>query len=320
MSEIQTIAQLQKRFGVPGALRFTEGRGGLTRAEISSPHGAAQVYLQGAHVTEYQPAGEGGGRGEGGGEPVLFVSDKSRFEPGGPIRGGVPVCLPWFAEQHTDAKAPKHGFVRVLPWEVKDASRQADGSVRLELGFVFAPGNEIWTRYAPYWPWPFSATMTVTVSQALSMALAVRNDGREAFEITEALHTYLKISDIRNVGLRGLAGGAFLDKTKGFAATRQEEQVLRFTGQTDRIYPDSAASCVVEDPGLRRRIVIAKRGSASTVVWNPWAERAGKLEDLGATQWPGMLCVETANAGPNAVRVEAGQTHVLEATIHAERM
>jgi glucose-6-phosphate 1-epimerase len=269
------------------------------------------VYLQGAHVTDYQPQGS---------EPVLFVSDHSRFEPGAPIRGGVPVCLPWFAEQHADAKAPKHGFVRVLPWEVKAAARQADGSVQLELGFVFAPGNETWARYAPYWPRPFSAMMTVTVSQALSMTLAVCNDGSQAFAMTQALHTYLKISDIRSVGLRGLAGGAFLDKTKGFAPTRQEEQVLRFTGETDRIYPNSAASCVVEDPGLRRRIVIAKRGSASTVVWNPWSERAGKLEDLGATQWPGMLCVETANAGPNVVPVAAGQTHVLEATIRSERM
>jgi glucose-6-phosphate 1-epimerase len=291
-----TSEELNEQFGVRGAARFQTRAGGLTRLDVTASGGEAQVYLLGAHVAHWQPGGE---------QSVLWLSEKSWFEPLKPIRGGVPVCWPWFGPKEGEPNAPAHGFARLAEWAVESVTREAgDVSVCLLLA---GGANEKWGG--------FELRHRVRVGRTLTMSLETRNVGREAFTIAEALHTYFRVSDVRNVSVAGLAGVEYIDKVDGAKRKRQGDEPIRFSGETDRVYLNTMGECVLDDAGANRRIVIAKRGSRSTVVWNPWAAKAARMPDFGDDEWPGMVCVETANADHNAVTVAAGQSHVMEASI-----
>jgi len=296
-----TTHELNEQFGVEGAVGFIEGNGGLTKIILNSPSSSAEVYLLGAHVTHYQPPG---------GEPVLWMSEKSWFEVGKPIRGGVPVCFPWFSSPGPRPDSPHHGFARLVAWEVEATRRHDDGRVAVTLATAADDGTR------QLWPFDFRARHTVTVGAELTMALEAQNGGGEPITITEALHSYFAVSDVRNVSIRGLGGAEYVDElTEG--RTRQADEKITFAAETDRSYLDTEATCVLDDPGLGRRITVAKAGSASTVVWNPWAAKAARMEDFGDDEWPEMVCIETANVHGNAVTIPPGGSHVLEARISA---
>ena len=281
-----------------------KGEGGLDRARVAGPRGEAEVYLQGAHVTRWQPRGAAA--------PVLFVASRAVFAPGKAIRGGVPLIFPWFGPHATDKSKPMHGFARARPWRVTATDSAPDGTVNIELGL----DDDAATR--ALWPHPFRARYRVTVGDALGMALEVVNTGPTPFTFEAALHTYLTVSDVRTAGVRGLENTAFIDKVDGFARKRHGSGPLTLTGETDRVFLGTRAACVVDDPGLRRRLTVDKTGSASTVVWNPWAAKCAEMADMGADDWRSMICVETANASDDAVTVAPGARHLMTATIRAE--
>jgi glucose-6-phosphate 1-epimerase len=283
---MQTIEHLNRQFGLPNTFRFEAGNGGLARVVITNAQAEAHVYLYGAHVTHYQPHGQ---------KPVLFLSRKAFFVPGKPIRGGVPVCFPWFGNKEDDPQAAMHGTVRLREWDVESAS--AD---RLVLR----------TREAP-----FEVRHIITVRDSLTMAIEVRNTGKETARFEEALHTYFAVSDVRNVAIEGLAGAEYLDKTEGFKRKREGDGLMRLTQEPDRLYLNTKTTCIVDDPGWQRKIVVEKQNSDSTVVWNPWEKRAAALPDFAPEEWPGMLCIETVNARENAVTLPAGKTHTMTATV-----
>jgi glucose-6-phosphate 1-epimerase len=283
---MQTIDQLNQAFGLSNTVRFEAGIGGLIRAVIANDHAEAHVYLHGAHVTHFQPRGQ---------KPVLFVSDKAVFADGKPIRGGVPVCFPWFGPKQDDPAAPMHGTVRLRAWEVESAG----------------PDQIVLRTEEP----PFTVRHIVTVQQALTMTLEVRNHGTSPARFEEALHTYFAVSDVRDVSIEGLAGTEYLDKTDGMKRKREANGLMRLSQESDRLYLNTRTTCVVADPGWSRKIVIEKQNSDSTVVWNPWDKRAKALPDFGDDEWPGMLCIETVNAHENAVTLPAGQTHAMTAHI-----
>jgi glucose-6-phosphate 1-epimerase len=291
-----TFTQLNDRFGADGAVHFESANGGLTRAALRTNGAEAHVYLHGAHVTHYRPANQ---------RDVLFLSRLSHFEPGKPIRGGVPICFPWFSNAHE----PFHGFARLEEWSVESARRQEDGTVELVLGMTTSPQKSV------HWPHDAQVCFIVRLGTALEMTLKVTNasDGPITFE--EALHTYLAVGDVRQARLQGLAGAAFLDKTRGGASDVQGNDPLAFREYIDRVYPDTQSTCIIDDPAWNRRIEVAKSNSNATVVWNPWIERAQQMEDFGDEQWPDMLCVETANVGKAAVTVAAGQSHAMQARV-----
>lgn len=292
----QTVATLNRRFGLADRLHFVDGGAGLSVAEIKTPQASARVALQGAQVLAWQPTGQ---------KPVLWVSKTAVSEPGKGVRGGVPVCWPWFGARDG---LPAHGLVRARLWEVRATTQDAAGQVLLRLGMT----DDASTR--ALWDFAFDLELLVTVGPTLTLALATRNTGTAAFTITDALHSYFCVGDIAQTVVQGLDGGDYLDKLQNFAPVRQTG-ALEFTGETDRIYTHTTADCLIEDQAGRRTIRVAKQGSTSTVVWNPWREREKTLTDMAAGEYRNMLCVETCNAGPDQVTLAPGSMHTLAAMI-----
>jgi glucose-6-phosphate 1-epimerase len=276
------------------------GEGGLLRLNVNNPHARAQIYLHGAHVTAWQPAGH---------PPVIWMSRESQWDAAKPIRGGVPICFPWFGPHTADKSAPGHGFARLLDWALIEAHDDTSGATRLTF--------QLTTAAAPpaAWPHAFEAIYRVAVGSSLELALEVRNTGDAAFSFEEALHTYFIVQDVRGIEVRGLEGADYLDKVGGTTKRNQGPEPIRFTSETDRVYLNTQAVCTVHDPGKRRRIVVRKSGSDATVVWNPWIDKARAMPDYGDDEWPGMVCVETGNVNIHAVTLDPGARHTLTATI-----
>ena len=281
-----------------------KGKGGLERVRVTGPRAEAEIYLQGAHVTHWQPRASAA--------PVLFCSAKAVYAPGKAIRGGVPLIFPWFGAHATDTSKPMHGFARARPWRLIAADPAPDGSVVIDLGL----DEDEATR--ALWPHAFRARYRVTVGDRLTLALDVRNTGSSPFTFESALHTYLAVGDVRTASVSGLENTTFIDKVDGFARKRLGPEPLRLTGETDRVFLGTRARCVVDDPARRRRLAVDKTGSASTVVWNPWSAKAAEMADLEPQDWQRMICVETANAADDAVTLAAGAHHAMTATLAVE--
>ena len=294
--------ELQARFGIPEGLWFEAGEKGLIRAVVCAPQAEAEVYLQGAHVTHYQPRGD---------RPVLFLSERSRFERGAAIRGGVPIVFPWFGPKAGEPSAPMHGFARLAEWGVESAAQAPDGTVTIVLG-LDAEGAA-----HPSWPRVCSLRYRVTVGETLRLALEVHNREGTAISYEEALHTYLAVGDVRQVLVAGLAGGRYIDKTDGMKRKMQETELVRLADETDRVYLGTKATCVLDDPVAGRRLTVEKSGSDATVIWNPWIAKAKAMPDFGDEEWPRMLCIETGNVADHALTLAPGQRHEMKATIRS---
>jgi glucose-6-phosphate 1-epimerase len=284
-----------------------KGSGNLDRIAIATDESEAHVYLHGAHVAHFQPRGA---------RPVLFVSRSSQFEsgvPGKPIRGGVPLCFPWFGPKAGAPDAPMHGVARTLMWRLDTVTRDNQrGAVRATLHLQ---PNDFTLRFFPF---EFVATFVVTVDARLTMDLTVRNTGREPMPIEEAFHSYFAVGDARRISIGGLEGLPYVDKADAFARKAGESAPIAIKGETDRIYTGARTAVRITDPTWGRRIVVDKSGSATTVVWNPWIDKAKALADFGDNEWTEMVCVETANAMGDAVTIAPGAIHAMSATIAME--
>lgn len=276
---------------------------GLPALQLANDHAEALVYLHGAHVAHFQPRGQ---------RPVLWMSASSAFAEGKPIRGGVPVCAPWFGPHPTDAALPAHGVVRQRAWTLLRHEVLADGIERIELT-IAAEASPVTHRQ------PFTATLSVTVGQTLSLELAIRNTGSDPLLVSEALHSYFSVSDVRTIRVAGLGGATYLDKMDGSARKVQDAAPIAITAQTDRVYLSESDVVVIDDPGFARRIRVTKSGSGATVLWNPWIEKAAALADFGDDEWPHMVCVEAANAADSTVVLPPGFTHHLAQRIELVR-
>ncbi len=292
------LSSLNERFGLDG-LVFVNGPGDLPTAQVSNQHASAQISMLGAHVLSYQPHGE---------EPVLWMSEQSGFSVGQPIRGGIPVCWPWFAGHPVDSSKPSHGFVRTALWEVLKTQTTDDGSTEIEFG----TGSNAETQ--KLWPHPFSLRLLVTVGPSLTVTLVSRNNGPSEFSFTGALHTYFNVGDAAQIAIHGLDGVDYLSKSEGMVRKTQHGPV-QISGLTDRVYLDTEATCVIQDPVLKRSVHVEKSGSRTTVVWNPWSTAAPRLPDFPNDGYPGMVCVETAKALEDVAYVPAGEEHWLTARI-----
>jgi glucose-6-phosphate 1-epimerase len=290
----QHIDTLNPHFGLAGALQFVTGRAGLPEAVFNTPQASARVALHGGQVLAWQPAGA---------QPVIWVSKAAVFEPGQPVRGGVPVCWPWFGAREG---RPAHGFVRTRLWQVRATSMDAAGQVVLRLGLQ----DDADTR--ALWDHAFDLELVLTIGTTLTLALITRNTGTAAFTLTDALHSYFCVGDIAQTTVQGLDGCDYLDKVQNFASAKQSEAV-EFTGETDRIYVNTTTDCVIEDRALQRSIRISKTGSSSTVVWNPWRDKV--FADMAAGEYQQMVCVETCNAGPDQITLAPGESHALSACL-----
>ena len=257
-----------------------------------------KIDLHGAHVTAWQPAGA---------DEVFFVSSKSRWQDGVAIRGGVPICFPWFGDKAGDPKAPAHGFVRTKSWQLDTIALTGD-TVTISMSTGSDEGTKQW------WPAEFRLQYRATFGTELGLELELLNSGTAALRFEEALHSYYRVGDVRTTRLSGLGGVHYLDKTDGYRENVQQSDVV-IAGETDRVYLNTLGAVDLHDPALGRRIHVDKENSLTTVVWNPWAGKAKEMSDLGDNEWTQMLCSETSNVLGSAVEVAPGQQHRMRAVI-----
>jgi len=279
------VKELQDEFGLGDEIRFELDQHGMERAILRSPYSEAIVYLNGAHVTHFQLFGQ---------PPLLFLSSKSNFIPGKAIRGGVPIIYPWFGKFKDDPTAPMHGFARTSQWRIQSRILD-DGVVGLRL---------LLDSYLHF---------TLRVGSSLEMQLQVRNDAFCPVTFEEALHSYLAVSDARNISITGLAGKTFMDKTDNMIRKQQSHDPLQINSETDRVYLNTPDTVTLDDPPWNRRITVEKSNSSTTVIWNPWKE----MPDLRYNDWTQFVCIETANAADNAITLPRGGSHSMSASIYS---
>lgn len=292
------IAEAARRFEIPGIAQLVEGNGGLPKVRITAPQAEGEMYLHGGHVTSWKPEGK---------EEVIFLSSRSKFENGKAIRGGVPICFPWFGGKADDPKAPAHGFVRAKEWQL-ESIKQAGGAVTVSM---FTESNEDTKRL---WPADFRLVHRATFGSELGLELEVTNTGRTLLRFEEALHTYHRVGNIKDTRVRGLDGVQYFDKTDSNRKKMQQGE-MAIASETDSVYLNTADAVELEDPVLRRRTRIMKENSRTTVVWNPWVEKARSFSDFAADEWMRMICIEASNVSDFAVELAPGQQHKMKAAV-----
>ncbi len=284
-----------KQHAIPNELTIRELSPGYPIIDIRNAHATAQIALHGAHVTSFHPKGQ---------KPVIFTSAEAIYKEGKAIRGGIPICWPWFNAHPTDSSMPSHGFARNRFWEiVSTASESAYTEIVLRLPLE---GVSIW-------PHQTETTATLRVGKELSLSLTTTNSGEEPCTIGGALHTYFNISNIDEVTVSGLTATPYLDTVVNEQSTQNGS--IRFQGELDRVYQNTSSDTVIHDPLWRRDILVRKSGSQSTVVWNPWSEKSAGMADLGNHEYKGFLCIEAANALDDIYTLEPEQSHTLATTI-----
>lgn len=275
---------------------------GMPSIQIERDGLRGEVYLHGAHVTSWKPRHQQ--------ENVLFLSEKSQFKSDKAIRGGVPICFPWFGP-HPDG-LPQHGFARTRTWELETITEEDDAIV-VELS------DRADEKSRPLWPFEFVARHRIVFGNTLKMELTVENADDKPFRFEEAQHSYFRVGEIQKVTIAGLEGVAYPDQANSGASVVQSG-VIEFAGEVDRAYIDTDHTIKLIDPSLNRRIAIVKSNSQSTVVWNPWIQKASALPDLGPDQWKQMVCIETCNIRSNAINIAPGESHTMTTEITVETL
>jgi D-hexose-6-phosphate mutarotase len=284
-------------------VRQEDGPGGLPFLIVDTERCQARLSLYGAHLCGWTPAGQT--------TSAIFLSPRATFTPGKAIRGGVPVCFPWFANHPTDRTKPAHGFARTRTWELGETTRADDGDVRVTLHLA----SDAETHQ--FWPADFTASLSFTLGTSLGMTFECENTGRSELTYEIALHTYLAVGNVEQAHIGGLERTRFIDKVDGGKQKMSGAEPLIPRGDVDRVFLDTAAPCTVDDPVLGRRITVTKRGSPSTVVWNPGRDKGLAIADLGEA-WQRFVCVESANCAPHAVRLKPRARHAMTATLEVE--
>ncbi|MDX1565160.1 MAG: D-hexose-6-phosphate mutarotase [Phycisphaeraceae bacterium] len=288
---------LPEHLAIDGRIETAPPLGGLPRLRLQSPGGVATLTTHGAHVLSYQPSD---------GEPVLWLSEASRLEPGEPIRGGIPVCWPWFADETDDPDRPMHGLARTAMWRMVATEADAETTV-VRLRLTDSPATH------KHWPHAFAFELTVNLSDHLSVRLTHRNRDTKAVRCTGALHSYFAVDRIDRVRIAGLEKVTYLDKLDS-RREKTHSGPLTIDGPTDRIYQNPPPSCLLHD-GANRTLQIESEGSRTTVVWNPWEQKARAMPDFEASGYRRMVCVETACCADDVVALPPDAEHTLATTL-----
>jgi len=296
-SRHDSVEDLNRRFGIPGMAEVIAGNGSLPKVRLTTPASAAEIYLHGAQITSWQPAGA---------EEVLFLSERSHWQDGRAIRGGIPVCFPWFRGKKDNPQAPAHGVVRTKAWQLDSVTLNPDGSVTV---LCSTAADELTHRW---WPHEFRLEYRITCGPTLRLELTVTNTGSAPFQFEEALHTYFRVGSVRDVRILGLDSVGFLDNTDSNREELQTGPVV-ISKATDSAYLNTQCAIDLVDPVLHRTLRTEKENSATTVVWNPWQDGAAALSDLGDDEWPHMACVEASNILTAAITLGPG----VHDTMHA---
>lgn len=286
------IAQLNANFAISNQVTFVEGKGGLPVIRVRNTYADALISVYAGQVLSFMPKGA---------KDLFFVSDRAYYQEGKAIKGGVPVCWPWFGADPEGLGRQAHGFVRNRMWDVRSVSNTADGITQITLGLDATP------EIHSIWPHSFQLSLEVSIGKTLQLALVTRNTGEQAFSITQALHTYFSVGDIAQTHVTGLDGTQYIDKAADAGgAVRQQHGDIGITAEVDRVYMDVPAVLEVADGVGQRTIHIASHGNKTAVVWNPWTDIAASMGDLQDDDYLRFVCVETANAADDVVEILAG--------------
>lgn len=286
---------------LPPSVTLIEEPAGYPILVIQHAAASGRIALNGAHVMEWTPAGE---------TPVLYMSPQALLEPGKAIRGGVPVCWPWFGPHPTESDKPAHGFVRNLMWEVGEVTENLAG-VTLQLHLRDSDASRA------FWPHAFELMFEVKMGAQLSMALHIKNTGTEAWSMTGALHTYFCVADVTQTAVIGLDDAFYVESRLSPERIEQSGPVY-FDREVDRNYESKETVRLLDKAG-GRTIVVEKSGSRATIVWNPWIEKSKRLSDLPDDAYPYFVCIEAANAVPDVIAMPPGKEHVLSQRLRVTR-
>ncbi|MFQ5470808.1 MAG: D-hexose-6-phosphate mutarotase [Gammaproteobacteria bacterium] len=298
------LETLNKQFELPGKLQLTVSDSGIPVVEINTPVSSAAISIQGAQLVSWTPVDE---------EPVIWLSPSAILGPNKAIRGGIPICWPWFGPHESDGRLPSHGYARTALWDVVEIVELEDEQVRVSFRLdKRSVPTEIMT-------FDCEVELSISVGSILTLDLRTTNSNSNPITISEALHSYFNVGDVRNVEVSGLDGCSYLDKVDAGRIKEQLGAVL-FSQETDRVYIDTVSECIISDPVLQRKIHINKQGSLSTVVWNPWSEKAAQMADMGENDYLHMLCVETANVANNSLTLNPGESHEMSVSYSVSRV
>ena len=296
------IQQLNERYSIPGIITFEKRYNNFIFLNISNQMAECSISLYGAQITSFKPTNE---------PDLLWMSPSGNFAIGKAIRGGIPVCFPWFGPHKTDPGKPQHGFGRLMSWEVRETAQLPSGEtfIRLEL-----PSSE---ATKSYWPHNFVAEMIIVAGKTLTATLKVTNTSFVQFDYSCALHTYYNISAIEEISISGLEGSFYYrhDEPGEFS---QDSSLLRINEMVDRHYYDTEKTSIIEDSGYKRKICVSKTGSRVTTVWNPWIENCSKIGDMPDDAYKTFVCIEAVNSFGDTIVLNPGESHQTSAIIGLE--
>lgn len=297
---------LQQQFSQQSHVTFRQNAAGVILLEIKNLAAEASISLQGGHILRWKPVDQQ--------HSVIWTSSQARIEPDTSIRGGVPICWPWFGAHPEHGEFPAHGFVRTAEWDVIAVEEISAQQTKVVIGLRSQP------KYDGFCPHPFLVQLEVQVGKQLQMALVTENQSQQDWVVTQALHTYFEVSDLSNVEVLGLEGLAYLDKVEEYARKKQQGSIQPAGEEIDRVYLASVQPVSIVDKGYRRRIHIEKAHSQTIVVWNPGAQKGPKMADMTSDGYRQMICVETVNAADEQIRLACGARYSMETTYRVESL
>lgn len=291
--------ELNDEFSIEGELGFDELEENITFITVSNKYAEADISLYGGHITRFKTHKT---------MDILWLSPESNFEEGKPIRGGIPVCFPWFGPHKTDTSKPMHGFARLMFWDVTETAVLNGGETLVKLQLCSSETTK------KYWPHDFCAEMTFIIGKKLTAILKVINTSELPLDYTCALHSYYNISSIEEIKIQGLQKTGYYNQLDGENYIQESEQLEIKTAET-RHYQDTTADCIIYDPVFGRGIHVAKTGSKVTTVWNPGAETSAKIDDIPDDGFHSFVCIEAVNAFSDAIKLAPGESHEISVII-----
>ena len=296
------IEELEDKFSIEGEVGFAELEENMIFVTISNKFADADICLYGAQVTNFRPQKT---------MEILWMSPESNFTEGSPIRGGIPVCFPWFGPHKSDSTKPQHGFARLMYWNVTETASLSTGETRVVLQLCSSDETKL------LWNHDFCAELTIIVGKILTVNLKISNTSEIPFEYTCALHTYYNVSSVEEITIEGLQNTKYFNQLEP-GEFIQESPLLEIKKAETRHYLNTETNCIINDPLFGRRIKVAKSGSKVTTVWNPGEETCVKIDDLPDDGFHSFVCIEAVNAFDNVIYLAKGESHTTSVIIDLE--
>ncbi|MCL1123250.1 D-hexose-6-phosphate mutarotase [Shewanella surugensis] len=267
---------------------------GLEYVDINTHHCQARIFKQGAQIDFFQPQGQ---------KPLLWSSSNNDYQVGTAIRGGIPICWPWFG-LHENASWPQHGFARIQMWQLSEVNIN---DTEVDLLFTLTIDKNSQT----YWPYHTQLSARFRLSDRLTVSLINTNLDSQTITLTQALHSYFPIGDIHQLQASGFSQSHYIEFDKG--PFEQTQDRVQFTQETDRIYHPLGPQQLLHTPdGI---IQITRENSQSAILWNPWHAKSKRLSRFNNDDYRSMVCLEAANVLDDKVTLAPNETHTLSTTI-----